>query len=555
VDDGQKTMCRAGDSCCPAGCTEATDKDCSCVCGNGIKEDSCGETCDPRETCPTAATCVADGCNLKRLVNPGTCQATCVPAGVQTSCLNGDGCCPAICHAGNDDDCKPRCGNGVREGNEVCDGDCPTTCLPVGCQRRKLEGAAADCSARCVDDGTISACVPGDSCCASGCTSVNDADCKCQCGNGVVESVCGETCEGAGCPTSCPQIGCDLFRLQGSGCTATCVRTGAQTMCKDGDGCCPSGCNARNDKDCPPRCGNGVVEAGEQCDPVSACKTASDSCTSDADNVRSKTGQVDRCTFRCMVMPRPCSGMSDGFCPAACAPCAGACGANQDVDCRLGNGAACTQNSQCQGTCTDGRCCTQTCAVCQACTGAGGTCVPIRALEEDNVPAGACTGPSSCDGSAAGPGACKKDDGQPCNGNGDCASGACNTFYADGDGDGQVASTGSGFCGTSPPAGFQPMPGPDCCDRDPGVKVQDLVFMFFPTPNACGNFDYDCANGEQKSQPTSKNCDIVNCDSGWTGGVPACGETGSFTECVRHNIGSTTFCDQLAPVDKVQACR
>ena len=34
----------------------------------------------------------------------------------------------------------------------------------------------------------------------------------------------------------------------------------------DGDGCCAPGCNATNDSDCTPICGNGVVEAGETCD-------------------------------------------------------------------------------------------------------------------------------------------------------------------------------------------------------------------------------------------------------------------------------------------------
>ncbi len=32
------------------------------------------------------------------------------------------------------------------------------------------------------------------------------------------------------------------------------------------NGCCPAGCNANNDPDCQPVCGNGVIEAGEVCD-------------------------------------------------------------------------------------------------------------------------------------------------------------------------------------------------------------------------------------------------------------------------------------------------
>ena len=40
------------------------------------------------------------------------------------------------------------------------------------------------------------------------------------------------------------------------------------TICLSGDGCCPAGaaCDANQDADCPPICGNGSVEPGETCD-------------------------------------------------------------------------------------------------------------------------------------------------------------------------------------------------------------------------------------------------------------------------------------------------
>jgi cysteine-rich repeat protein len=40
------------------------------------------------------------------------------------------------------------------------------------------------------------------------------------------------------------------------------------TICFSGDGCCPAGavCNANQDSDCAPSCGNGRVESGEECD-------------------------------------------------------------------------------------------------------------------------------------------------------------------------------------------------------------------------------------------------------------------------------------------------
>jgi hypothetical protein len=139
-----------------------------------------------------------------------------------------------------------------------------------------------------------------------------------------------------------------------------------------------------------------------------------------------------------------------------------------------------------------------------------------------------------------------------------CASGACTAFFRDGDGDGQVGTAGTRVCGTTAPPGFQPMPGPDCCDSDPAVKMQDLGVMFFTAPNACGNFDYDCANGEQKQHNALKSCGTDSCRNGWepSSGVPGCGQTGQFGECVLRNTPPfPSFCDIHAPNDKTQGCR
>jgi hypothetical protein len=177
------------------------------------------------------------------------------------------------------------------------------------------------------------------------------------------------------------------------------------------------------------------------------------------------------------------------------------------------------------------------------------------ALRKDNVPAGACTGNRSCNGTVAGPAACKLDDLQPCTADADCASGVCSEFFRDGDADGQVGSQGVRVCGTSAPPGTQPAPGPDCCDSDPRVKREDMPLDFFAAPSACGHFDYDCANGEQLELTTTQLCDLLACRSGWAGpGIPKCGETGNFGECVRHNIGSTTFCDPRTPAPPTQRC-
>jgi hypothetical protein len=498
VDDGAISACMSGDGCCPPSCTSAMDSDCTCTCGNGMVEPRCGETCDPLTSCP--ASCPPRGCQLRRLVNRGTCQAQCVDDVLQSACMNGDGCCPSACNASNDNDCMPRCGNGVVETGELCDppsscpatcpwmgcgrrklegtaatcnarcvedgtqtmcargdgccppacnssndndcmvrcgngvvetgekcdGNCPTSCPAVGCQTRRLTGSAAQCNAECVNDAVITMCASGDMCCASGCTTVNDADCTCRCGNGTTEPACNEKCDGASCPTACPPMGCQRRMLQGTAaaCSAECVNAGLQTMCANGDGCCPpSPCNANNDNDCRPVCGNGAVEAGEKCDPVSACQTQFDTCVSDAATIRTRTGSVAACTFECTSTPRTCSATPDSFCVAGCTACGATCAAGQDIDCKQTNGSACTHRNQCAVNCLDGRCCaTATCGVCESCTGAAGTCADILVGREDTEPANACAGANSCNGM----GVCRKDNGQPCGTDGaQCVSGRC----------------------------------------------------------------------------------------------------------------------------------
>src|SRR5262249_2738351 len=152
---------------------------------------------------------------------------------------------------------------------------CPTSCPQRGCERYTLQGSAATCTALCVQTGAETQCKAGDQCCPPGCNLGNDSDCACTCGNGMVEGACGETCDPlSSCPQSCPRMGCPLRRLANPGtCHDECVDDRPQTTCLSGDGCCPSGCNAGNDSDCQPACGNGVVEVGETCDPPGSCPT------------------------------------------------------------------------------------------------------------------------------------------------------------------------------------------------------------------------------------------------------------------------------------------
>jgi hypothetical protein len=388
-DPCEQRACNAAlpDLCCPSICSAATDIDCP-GCGNRRLE--AGELCDPPESCPTS--CPQLGCEKQRLKSEGTCFAVCVGAGMQDSCVDGDECCPPGCTGATDRDCSSTCGNGVVEPGELCDplASCPQSCPRQGCTILGLQGGGS-CLARCMEIGQQTACAGGDGCCPAGCNAANDSDCAIQCGNGVREGM--ETCDPlASCPARCPAMGCRLRRLVNAGtCNAACIDDGIETACQGGDGCCPVGCNNSNDSDCPVRCGNGVVERGETCDPIARCRDQERACVGDAATVRMRTGDSAACTFACVATPRPCAS-GDGFCP-------GMCSRANDADCLGAPGDPCKLASECStNRCTDNRCCAETCAVCQSCTGPTGTCINITKGQPDLEPPNACTGGAVCDG-------------------------------------------------------------------------------------------------------------------------------------------------------------
>ena len=112
-------------------------------------------------------------------------------------------------------------------------------------------------------------------------------------------------------------------RFQRGTCQAQCLDTGTQTKCVNGDGCCPTtGCNATTDDDCPPVCGNGVIEPPETCD--GNCPTAV-TCVDDSNNIRRfDPGSAASCDETCTSTSRPCQ--ADGWCPTSC-------NSSNDVDC------------------------------------------------------------------------------------------------------------------------------------------------------------------------------------------------------------------------------
>jgi predicted secreted hydrolase len=151
--------------------------------------------------------------------------------------------------AGCSDNNGTKCGNGIIDPGEICDGDCPSECDDDNvCTIDTLTGSAKTCDAVC---GLlpITECADGDGCCPEDCNSINDSECPVKCGNGAKEE--GETCDGD-CPTDCgsPDV-CTNVALNGSAenCDAECSYQEI-AECQGGDGCCPEDCDYFSDNDC-----------------------------------------------------------------------------------------------------------------------------------------------------------------------------------------------------------------------------------------------------------------------------------------------------------------
>ncbi len=145
------SVCGDGDLCCPPGCTDSNDLDCSGTCGNGSVE--APEVCDGSEF--GGADCTdfgyVDAAGLRceagcASVSTDFCQAVCGNGTVEPgeSCDDGSGgsvgegaclagctatqsCGDSICNGDEDSascaaDCGNQCGDGAISGPELCDG-------------------------------------------------------------------------------------------------------------------------------------------------------------------------------------------------------------------------------------------------------------------------------------------------------------------------------------------------------------------------------------------------------------------------------------------------
>ena len=337
----------AGDKCCPKGASFEQDSDCSKECGDGLLGGD--EQCDDSAGVPCPATeedCAPKECQLADL-SGDHCTTTCTYASVAPR--DDDQCCPPGANSRTDNDCQPRCENGIVEEGEFCDPKAPDGCPQnqADCDERFAKqacrvgkfvaGTDNECQNNCVAE-TITDRADNDGCCPEGADDTNDNDCVGGvCGNNRVEP--GEYCDIGPrspfpCPAECaePADKCVKSVLRGSECTAKCETVVVPADdCGENDGCCPDGCTASTDADCPPvtACGDGVVDEdiGEFCEgdcPTECEAPALGTCASSR-----LLGQADNCTARCITEPVTICSVeeSDGVC------CATSCDATNDIDC------------------------------------------------------------------------------------------------------------------------------------------------------------------------------------------------------------------------------
>jgi hypothetical protein len=140
---------------------------------------------------------------------------------------------PALAGAGAPSNSGAVCGDGIVQGQELCDPasaavPCPTSCADANpCTEDVLSGSSADCTAQCKFN-TITKAAPGDDCCPAGATPETDADCAAEC------TSTNEVCDGR--DNDCDdRVDEDALNACG-GCGA--LQHEPRAACSDGSGAC-----------------------------------------------------------------------------------------------------------------------------------------------------------------------------------------------------------------------------------------------------------------------------------------------------------------------------
>jgi len=560
---------------CPPGYTCGSDD----LCRRQI-DNSGGRVAGPPGSKKQGEACGgADECDSKNCADGVCCDSACTDACRVCNHPDNVGTCVAV--ARGEGPAHPGCATQPPEScgtNGQCDGagacqlyDDTTACGAPSCDKGSDTFSPG---AHCDGHGACGAAAGGISCAPFTCKP-DGKGCADQCkGNGdcVAANVCaGGSCGLIGNGLACHDAGqCQSgFCVDGVCCNAPCSE---QCMACDTSaalGTC-SPVAAGNPHGARPACAGAGTACAGQCTPASGT-----SCTYPAGETICRSAACTNAMSNAMATAAAsCDG--GGNCGAAVTTSCGAymCGSGGvcatsctgDFDCAAGficqggacqakgaTAAPCATTGQCATglVCKDGLCCESGCAdACRACNlpGQEGHCAVVASADDpDSCPADTHT----CDAG----GACKFKNGQGCTG-GDCAAGACTTFYPDADGDtfgdknATTANGGAkGFCG-SPPAGWVTNNG-DCCDAgDTNKVVHPGQTGWFTVAGPCGGFDYDCDGSATPQYAAGGACtDAVSCTAGFTDAT-ACGAAGNFQSC---DPAVTLVC--AAPAAMPQGCR
>jgi hypothetical protein len=356
------------------------------ICGDG----ECGEGEDST-TC--AEDCYCGNATCEEDESAADCPEDCA------ECGDGDCHDPVETCESCPDDCGQcaECGDGLIEGDEVCDS---TDLAGESCESMGFISGTLACAGDCTFD--TSGCV--EAVCGNGeCEETEDAtscpdDCGAGCGDGECDAMAGETCAGCAqdcacgeaycedfltclysctdleCANGCHELGCAeaqdvsaaVLQCVDQNCATECVDPSAsgcraciigncgatlgacyQSVCPDscGDGICDDTIGEDNStcpEDCP-LCGNGVCEEGEN-----GTDCPDDCATECGDGYCGQTEDCDSCPTDCGACPPTCgNGTCDPVIGESCATCPADCvcgdqTCSQILDC-LNN---CPQNDQ-----------------------------------------------------------------------------------------------------------------------------------------------------------------------------------------------------------------
>lgn len=193
-----------------------------CDDGNTVSCDGCSADCRAETGCGDGVRCGGEECDDGNLDNCDGCSATCT-AEVGERC--GDGVVNASCGEECDPpgaacttECRriPMCGDGVRDANEECDDGNTDNCdgCTADCRIETGCGDGVQCGSEACDDGNLNAC--------DGCSPTCEIEAGTVCGDGIVNSTCGEECDppGVECSFTCKRtneaLGTRHFSFGGS---------------------------------------------------------------------------------------------------------------------------------------------------------------------------------------------------------------------------------------------------------------------------------------------------------------------------------------------------